>query len=239
MFCPAGTRAIGGSAVVGGSTKVRINTETLDPSGFTVLAREPAWRGERTVVRRGHRAMCSGRFAARIGVSARRLCIHLDGHSQRDGRLQSWQEGHRRRRTDRQQRCRSGPARVDHDPAGNGSDRCGGCRLRRTRPATAGTGGLRRWRSAPTRSDSGSLSERRRWTRQHRGRGWRYARPGTRIHSGGFDLGSGRGQVNLRTSFLDFDVPGSGRQGFVAQAQEDQSGFSGTWRVGAYAICAA
>ena len=41
VFCPAGTRAIGGSAVVGGSTKVRINTETLDPSGFTVLAREP------------------------------------------------------------------------------------------------------------------------------------------------------------------------------------------------------
>src|SRR4051812_5118508 len=39
--CPAGTRPIGGSAVVGGSTKVRINTEILDSSGFTVLAREP------------------------------------------------------------------------------------------------------------------------------------------------------------------------------------------------------
>ena len=41
VSCPAGTRAIGGSAVVGGSTKIKINTETLDSSGFTILADEP------------------------------------------------------------------------------------------------------------------------------------------------------------------------------------------------------
>src|SRR3954452_8681909 len=39
--CPTGTRAVGGSAVVGGSTKIRINTEVPDATGYTVLAREP------------------------------------------------------------------------------------------------------------------------------------------------------------------------------------------------------
>ena len=40
VTCPAGTSAIGGSAVVGGTTAVRVNTEVPDPTGYTVLARE-------------------------------------------------------------------------------------------------------------------------------------------------------------------------------------------------------
>ena len=40
VSCPAGTAAIGGSAVVGGTTGVRVNSLVPDAGGFTVLARE-------------------------------------------------------------------------------------------------------------------------------------------------------------------------------------------------------
>ena len=62
---------------------------------------------------------------------------------------------------------------------------------------------------------------------------------GTRIHSGGFDLGSAVGQAGLTAAFLDVDVNSDPtRQGFEAQAREDRTGFTGIWRLATYAICA-
>jgi hypothetical protein len=40
--CPGGTSAIGGGAVIGGSTRVRVNAAVPGSEGFTVLAVEPA-----------------------------------------------------------------------------------------------------------------------------------------------------------------------------------------------------
>ena len=62
---------------------------------------------------------------------------------------------------------------------------------------------------------------------------------GSKIHSGGFDIGSGAGQVDLTTSFIDYDVTDNPtRQGYEARAREDQTGTPAPWRVAAYAICA-
>ena len=63
---------------------------------------------------------------------------------------------------------------------------------------------------------------------------------GTRIHAGGFDLGTAVGQANLTSSFLDVDVNSDPtRQGYEAQAREDGTGYTGIWRLATYAICAA
>jgi hypothetical protein len=62
---------------------------------------------------------------------------------------------------------------------------------------------------------------------------------GSKIHNGGFDIGTGAGQVDLTTSFIDYEVANNPtRQGYVAHASEDQTGTSGVWRVAAYAVCA-
>ena len=45
--CPAGTSAVGGGAVIGGSTRVRVNAAVPGPDGFTVLAVEPTGGPER------------------------------------------------------------------------------------------------------------------------------------------------------------------------------------------------
>ena len=62
---------------------------------------------------------------------------------------------------------------------------------------------------------------------------------GTRIHAGGFDLGTAVGQANLTAAFLDVDVNSDPtRQGYEAQAREDGTGYAGIWRLGTWAICA-
>ena len=238
VFCPAGTRAIGGSAVVGGSTKVRINTETLDPSGFTVLAREPRggvsepWYVVVTAqcapagslpgleYRRADSAYTSTLTHSVTAVcSPDKKVIGVGGLIDSNGAGQD--------------RLVLTTIRPGTDLAGvvvaGSEDEAGYSGNWRVSAVAvcANPVGQRLVVGASTLDSTASRQ------------GLAVCPPGTRIHSGGFDLDSGRGQVNLRTSFLDFDVPGSGRHGFVAQAQEDQSGFSGTWRVGAYAICAA
>ena len=62
---------------------------------------------------------------------------------------------------------------------------------------------------------------------------------GTKIHSGGFDIGSAVGQAGVSAAFLDPDVNSDPtRQGFEVQAREDRTGFTGIWRLATYAICA-
>ena len=56
--CPTGTRALGGSAVVGGSTRIGINSLVPDQTGYTVLAREQNGRHQQLLVRGRHRPVC-------------------------------------------------------------------------------------------------------------------------------------------------------------------------------------
>ena len=63
---------------------------------------------------------------------------------------------------------------------------------------------------------------------------------GTRVLSGGFDVGSAAGNAELTTAFLDPDLTGDPtHQGYEAQAAESGTGFTGSWRTASYAICAA
>ena len=237
--CPSGTRAIGGSAVVGGSTRVRVNSQVPDAAGYTVLAREPrggvpeSWE----VVVTAHCAPSS----ALPGLEYRRSGSVFDSATSHGATAA----------------CSPGKRLIGVggviDSQGPGQDRLV---LTAIRPATdltsirvdgredeAGyTGG---WRATAVgvcvTPVSGQLLATGTSTVDSVGtkRAIATCPPGSKIHSGGFDVGSGAGQVDLTTSFIDYDVAGNPtRQGYEAQAREDGTGTSAPWRVAAYAICA-
>jgi hypothetical protein len=237
--CPSGTRAIGGSAVVGGSTRVRVNSQVPDAAGYTVLAREPrggvpeSWQ----LVVTAHCAPASGL----PGLEYRRTSSVFDSATTHGATAT----------------CSPGKKLIGVggliDSQGPGQDRLV---LTAIRPATdltsirvsgsedeAGyTGG---WRAsavgvcitpvsgqllATGTSTSDSVAAKRAIAT---------CPAGSKIHSGGFDISSGAGQVDLTTSFIDYDVTTKPtRQGYEAQAREDRTGTSAAWRVAAYAICA-
>jgi hypothetical protein len=238
VACPPGSRAIGGSAVVGGSTKIKINTEVLDAAGFTVLAREPrggvsaSWYVVVT-------AQCAP-VAALPGLEYRRTDSAYTSASTHAAIAA----------------CTPGKKLIGVggliDSNGSGQDKLVLTAIRPSPDLTsvvvtasedeAGYSGKWRATSVAVCADpvgqhlvTGQSAINSTASKQ----AVAVCPAGTRIHSGGFDLGSGRGQVALRTSYLDYDVPPvTSLQGFDAQAHEDQSGFAGRWRVAAYAICA-
>ena len=76
--CPTGTRALGGSAVVGGSTRIGINSLVPDQTGYTVLAREQNGGSSNSwyvVVT----ALCARLRPAGTGVRAQGLAVRLHG----------------------------------------------------------------------------------------------------------------------------------------------------------------
>lgn len=239
VTCPAGTNAIGGSAVVGGTTAVRVNTEVPDPTGYTVLARE----------RRGGTsenwsvvvtAQCA-RTSSLPGLEYRRTTTTFDSASRHSASAA----------------CSPGKKLIGLggliDSNGPGQDKLV---LAAVRPSDNLTGvvvtGVEdedgytgSWRSTAvavcTNPVPGLHLATGTTTVDSTGfkRAVAVCASGTKIHSGGFDIGSAVGQANLTASFLDVDVNSDPtRHGFEAQAREDRTGFTGSWRLATYAICA-
>lgn len=236
--CPIGTRAVGGSAVVGGSTKIRINTEVLDSTGFTVLAREPRGGASESwyvVVT----AQCAP-VGALPGLEYRRIDSAYTSAAAHSATAA----------------CSPGKRLIGVggliDSFGSGQDKLVLTAIRPSPDLTSvavtaaeDEGGYTgNWRATAVAVCVNPVGQRLATASSaFDSTGSKHAvavcPAGTRIHSGGFDAGSGRGQVNLRTSYLDYDVPADrSRQGFDAQAQEDQTGFASSWRVAAFAVCA-
>lgn len=239
VSCPAGTSAVGGSAVVGGTTGVRVNSLVPDAGGYTVLARE-----QRGGVAESWSVVVTAQCAPTSslpGLEYRRASSAFDSAT-RHGISAT---------------CTPGKLLVGIggliDSSGPGQD---ALVLGAVRPADALTGvvvtGIEDeggysggWRtsavavcanpvpglglaSGTTAVDSTTFK-----------RAVAVCPTGTKIHSGGFDLGSAVGQAGVSASFLDVDVNGDpARQGFEVQGREDRNGFSGIWRVATYAICA-
>ena len=238
VSCPAGTSAVGGSAVVGGTTGVRVNSLVPDPRLHRARPRA-ARRGGRELVGRGDRPVRAHQLAPRPGVPAYQPDFRLRDPAQHLGDLHPGKK-------------LVGVGGLI-DSSGPGQDTLV---LAAVRPADALTGvvvtGIEDeggypggWRtsavavcanpvpglvlaSGSTAVDSTTFK-----------RAVAVCPTGTKIHSGGFDLGTAFGQAGVSASFLDVDVNGDpARQGFEVQAREDRTGFSGIWRVATYAICA-
>lgn len=238
--CPIGTRALGGSAVIGGSTRIGINSLVPDQTGYTVLAREQsggsnnAWYVVVT-------ALCAP-ASALPGLEYVRADSTYDSTS-----------SHRATAT-----CSPGKKLVGAggliDSNGSGQD---ALVLTAVRPAAdltnltatgaeAPVGYAGSWRTSAVAVCASPLP----------GLQWSDANTvvdststkrvaaacptGTRVLSGGFDIGSANGASELTTAFLDPDLTGDPtHQGYESQAAESGSGFSGSWRTASYAICAA
>lgn len=239
VACPTGTRPIGGSAVVGGSTRVRVNSQVPDPTHYTVLAREP--RGgvpeDWFVVVTAHCAPAS----ALPGLEYRRTASVFDStvtHAATasctpgkkligiGGLIDSLGQGQDKLVLDA---VRPNPDLASVRVSGSEDEGgyAGGWRTTAIGVCINPAAGLRLATSSTALNSTSFKFV------------VAVCPPGTRIHSGGFDASLGRGQVNLTSSFLDYDVASDpNRQGFEAQAREDQSGLSSNWRVSAFAICA-
>jgi len=238
--CPAGTNAIGGSAVVGGTTRVRVNTGVPSASGYTVLAREP-----------------EGGVAENWFVVVTARCapaFSLPGLEYRDA-FSSFDSAATHSAT---AACSPGRRLIGTggvvDTNGPGQDQVVLTAVRPSADLTrltvsgaedeTGFGGSWRVRatavcinpvlnqqlvSASSGFDSAD------------GKSASAACPaGTKAHAGGFDVGSGRGEVNVASYFVDPDLPFDwSREGFVATGREDATGRAGDWRVAAFAVCAA
>lgn len=237
--CPTGTRAIGGSAVIGGSTRVKINTEVPDATSYTALAREPrggvaeSWSVVVT-------AVCAP-LAALPGLEYRRSDSAYNSTATHAATAA----------------CTSGKKLVGVggliDSNGAGQDTLVLTAVRPSLDLTSvvvgaaedETGYSGSWRATAVAVCANPVSGLRLASGTSaldstaRKESVAICPSGTRIHSGGFDLGTGRGQVAPTTSFVDFDVAGDpSRQGFSARAGEDRTGLSGGWRIATYAICA-
>jgi hypothetical protein len=239
VACPSGTSAVGGSAVVGGTTAVRINTEVPDATGYTVLAREQ--RGGTTeswsvVVT----ALCAP-ASSLPGLEYRRVASSFDSSVRHSVSAA----------------CSPGKKLVGLggliDSNGPGQDRLvlaairpaddlGGVVVTGLEDEVGYAGGWRATAVAVCTSPAAGLKLATGTTAVD-STGFKQSiavcPAGTRIHAGGFDLGTAVGQANLTSSFLDVDVNSDPtRQGFEAQAREDGTGYSGIWRLGTWAICA-
>jgi hypothetical protein len=239
VTCPAGTSAIGGSAVVGGTTAVRVNTEVPDPTSYTVLARErrggtlQSWSVVVT-------AQCA-RTSSLPGLEYRRATTTFDSASRHSASAV----------------CSPGKKLIGLggliDSNGPGQDKLVLAAVRPSGNLTSVVasgvededGYTGNWRSTAvavcTTPVPGLHLATGTTTVDSTGfkRAVAVCASGTNIHSGGFDIGSAVGQANLTASFLDIDVNNDPtRHGFEAQAREDRTGYAGNWRLATYAICA-
>jgi hypothetical protein len=239
VSCPFGTSAIGGSALVGGSASVRVNTEVPDATGYTVLAREQrggtadSWSVVVT-------AQCAP-TSALPGLEYRRVASTFDSSARHSvsapcspgkrliglgGGIDSNGPGQ-----DRLVLAAIRPADDLRSVVVSGVEDeggyAGGWRTSAVGVCANPVAGLR-LATGTTAVDSIGIKQ-----------SIAACPRGTRIHAGGFDLGTAVGQANLTASFLDVDVNGDPtRQGFEAQAREDGTGFTGIWRLATFAICA-
>ena len=238
--CPTGTRALGGSAVVGGSTRIGINSLFPDQTGYTVLAREQnggtgnSWYVVVT-------ALCAP-ASALPGLEYVRTDSPYDSTA-----------SHRAIAA-----CSPGKKLVGVggliDSNGSGQDALALTAVRPTADLTSVTAAANEtpigyagswratavavcanpipglaWADTNTAIDSTSTK-----------RAPAACPTGTRVLSGGFDIGSAAGNAELTTAFLDPDLTGDPtHQGYEAQAAESGTGFTGSWRTASYAICAA
>ena len=242
--CPAGTKALGGSAVVGGSPRVGVNAvvpgqDSLGRSSYTVLAREQHGGTSNTweVVATG---LCAP-SASVPGLEYVRTSSVFDSMSSHQalavcspgkkvvgvgGLVDSQGPGQDslvltavRPSPD----LTSVSATADEAPAGYS----GPWRVTAVAVCAYPLPGLTR---AAAFSPAGSADAKRAAA----------ACPaGTRVLSGGFDIGSASGHVEVTNTFLDPDLTDDPtHQGSETQARENGTGYTSSWRDGAFAVCA-
>jgi len=241
--CPAGTKALGGSAVLGGSTRLGVNSvvpgqDSSGNSSFTVLAREQrggnaaSWE----VVATG---LCAP-AASVPGIEYVRTSSLFDSASSHQALAV----------------CSPGKKVVGMgglvDSQGPGQE---SLVLTAVRPAVdltsvaasaweAPGGYSGPWRvtaiavcATPvpgltrTTATSGSDSTTAK-------RAAAACPTGTRVVSGGFDIGTASGTVEGTNTFLDPDLTDDPtHQGSETQARESGGGTTDTWRVASFAVC--
>jgi hypothetical protein len=243
--CPLGTKALGGSAVVGGSSRIGVNAvvpgqDSSGRSSYTVLAREQhggtgnSWEvvatglcAPSTSVPGLEYVRTSSVFDSMSSHQALAVCSPgkkvvgvgglVDSHGPGQDALVLTA-------------VRPGPdltsvsAAADEAPVGYS----GPWRVTAVAVCAYPVPGLYR-ASAFTTVDSTDAK-----------RAEAACPTGTRVLSGGFDIGSAAGHVEVSNTFLDPDLTDDPtHQGAETQARENGTGYTGTWRVGAFAVCAA
>jgi hypothetical protein len=238
--CPAGTSAVGGGAVVGGSTRVRINAAVPGPAGFTVLAVEPSggtseqWHVVVTAV-----CVPTASVPGLLYVSAFSSTDSATGHSATvecptgrrligmGGLVDSFNIG--------QDRLTLAGIRPDGGlgtltAVGYETDQgfAGYWRVKATAACAYPLAGLSRIGVASTGFDSTSPKL------------VRTACPaGTTVLSAGFDVYIAAGAAAVPSYFPDLDVAGvPNRPGIEVSAREIGPGFAGSWWLAGYGICA-
>lgn len=239
VACPTGTRAIGGSAVVGGSTGVRVNTQVPDATGYAVLARE----------QRG--GVSDNWFVVVTAVCAPTSSLPGLEYRQTSSPFDSAATHTATARCSPGKRLIGVGGLIDSNGPGQdaliltavrplddltgvvvtGSEDAGGYgagwRATAVAVCTNPVPGLH-LATATTSVDSTGFK-----------RAVAVCPIGTKIHSGGFDIGSARGHAGISAAFVDFDVNSNPNlQGFEAQSREERSGYGGSWRLATFAICA-
>jgi hypothetical protein len=238
--CPSGTRAVGGGAWINDTDRVKINAAVPTSGGFTVLGVEPTGGAEEDwfiVVQ----ARCAP-LAALPGLEYRTATTALDSAGRHKatafcptgkrligfgGSIDSNNIG-QDRLVLTVMRPDSALTNVVVDSAETENGFSGNWRAGATVVCVNPVGGLR---MVTDESSEGSTSPRR----------TQVACPaGTAVHAAGFDIGSASGQAFVSTYLLDTDLNSNPNvQGAELTAREDATGYGGSWRAPAYAICAA
>jgi hypothetical protein len=238
--CPSGTAAVGGGAVVGGSTRVRINAAVPGPDGFTVLAVEPSggiseqWHLVVTAV-----CVPTASVPGLLYASAFSASDSAAGHSATvecpSGRRVVGMGGLIDSNNIGQDRLTLAGIRPD---GGLGTltavgyetdqDFAGYWRVKATAACAYPLAGLSRIAVASTAFDSTEPKL------------VRTACPaGTTVLSAGFDVYFAAGAAAVPSYFPDLDVAGvPNRPGIEVSAREIGSGFAGSWWLAGYGICA-
>jgi hypothetical protein len=237
--CPDGTSAVGGGAVIGGSTRVRVNAAVPGPEGFTVLAVEPSggtseqWQLVVTAVCVPTRSVpgllyvsafsatdSAGGHSATVECPAGRRLIGMGGLVDSDNIGQD-------RLTLAGIRPDGGLTSVTAVGYETGQFD-GYWRAKATAACAYPLPGLTRIGVADTAFDSASV------------RLVRAACPaGTTVLSAGFDVYAANGGAAVPSFFPDLDLAGASNiAGIEVTAREVPTGFAGSWRLIGYGICA-
>jgi hypothetical protein len=238
--CPAGTSAVGGGAVIGGSTQVRVNAAVPGPDGFTVLAVEPSGgTGEQWQLNVTAICVPTTSVPGLLYVSAFSATDSAAGHSATvecpgdrrligmGGLVDSNNIG--------QNRLTLAGIRPDGGltaltAVGDETDQgfAGYWRVKATAACAYALPGLTRIGAASGSLDSTSPKL------------VRAACPaGTTVLSAGFDVYFAAGAAAVPSFFPDLDLAGIANvAGVEVSAREIGSGFAGSWWLAGYGICA-